>query len=556
MKLLPVISVLLLSVALCVSCGPDRRVDAVLSAADSLVFAAPDSAVALLESLDASRGSDDQTDRHALLLAKAREKAYVTVSDATPDSLLSRSIASLARAVRHFRGRGDSLEVQTLFYRGVLLGYRGDYSDALVSLMEAADRAADTDDHFYRAMASREQSAIYSSLYAYDQSAHLGQEAVEAFNLAGRPYHAAWSNVFLPQSLVYSGRTDEARDLIGKLMSDSLMMSDKALHRNLYDIAFNVSLECNDIALAEKYFEAYAGEGGVASSKQLSGMVSLKIKQGDIVGAKRYYDLALTARNNASDSAAADWAFVELARAQGNYKEALDRQTSLDNITNQATNRLITHPYTALLIDYYHEETLNKQLQLDEAEAENLIMILLVGLILSLAVLIVVLYRHRLKRKDLEREVLINDIVNLKRIISDEKEKLKTSNNSSFAINLLNDIVESASPLLTVNNGEARFGKNTKEIIMSLGNSSKQQGLETIVNNSNNMAMERFRCLPIGFSDAECSVALFVFLGFSNSSIATILQRKPESVRQIRCRIRNKLRACDLDDCNSLLRYF
>lgn len=109
MKLLPVISVLLLSVALCVSCGPDRRIDAVLSAADSLVFAAPDSAVALLESLDASRGSDDQIDRHALLLAKAREKAYVTVSDATPDSLLSRSIASLARAVRHFRGRGDSL---------------------------------------------------------------------------------------------------------------------------------------------------------------------------------------------------------------------------------------------------------------------------------------------------------------------------------------------------------------------------------------------------------------------------------------------------------------
>ena len=68
--------------------------------------------------------------------------------------------------------------------------------------------------------------------------------------------------------------------------------------------------------------------------------------------------------------------------------------------------------------------------------------------------------------------------------------------------------------------------------------------------------MARFRSSPVGFSDTECYVALFVFLGFSNTSIATILKLRCDNVRQIRYRIRTKLKAHDSDDCKSLLKYF
>ena len=294
------------------SCGGDRRVDTVLTSVDSLVFTAPDSAVRLLDSLTLDCASSAQLDRHALLTAKAREKAGIIVRDDTPDSMLSRSIDALGVAADHFRGRGDSLEVQTLFYRGVLLGYRGDYSEALVSLMEAADRAAETGDNFYRAMSYREQVKVYTYLYAYDQALRLSQEAVEAFTLAGRPLHAAWEKVFLPQSLAYIGMVDEARNMIDHLATDSIVVSNKALRKELYDIAINVCLKCNDPASAEKYFEAYSAEGGMASSKQLSSMVSLKLRQGDTAGSLHYYNLAIAACQDAVDSAAADWALVDL----------------------------------------------------------------------------------------------------------------------------------------------------------------------------------------------------------------------------------------------------
>ena len=292
--------------------GQHRRVDTVLASADCLVFTAPDSAVRLLDSLTLDCASSAQLDRHALLTAKAREKAGIIVRDDTPDSMLSRSIDALGVAADHFRGRGDSLEVQTLFYRGVLLGYRGDYSEALVSLMEAADRAAETGDNFYRAMSYREQVKVYTYLYAYDQALRLSQEAVEAFTLAGRPLHAAWEKVFLPQSLAYIGMVDEARNMIDHLATDSIVVSNKALRKELYDIAINVCLKCNDPASAEKYFEAYSAEGGMASSKQLSSMVSLKLRQGDTAGSLHYYNLAIAACQDAVDSAAADWALVDL----------------------------------------------------------------------------------------------------------------------------------------------------------------------------------------------------------------------------------------------------
>ncbi len=155
-KLLSVI-LFVIALAAFVSCGNDRRVEAVLNDADTLMFSRPDSAVAMLDSLDLGMASRFQRARHALLLTKAREKAYRPTDRL--DSLIS-------LAVTEFRGRGDSLETQALFYRGVLLNNRRDYSAALISLMDAVDRAAETGDDFYRAMAYREQADVYSRLYS------------------------------------------------------------------------------------------------------------------------------------------------------------------------------------------------------------------------------------------------------------------------------------------------------------------------------------------------------------------------------------------------------
>lgn len=91
---------------LLVACGGSSRVNEVLQAADELIFATPDSAVAVLDSLDLTDASRAQRARHALLLTKARKKAYIDIPD---DSLIN-------IAANYYRDHGDSLEVQSLYY--------------------------------------------------------------------------------------------------------------------------------------------------------------------------------------------------------------------------------------------------------------------------------------------------------------------------------------------------------------------------------------------------------------------------------------------------------
>ena len=140
------------------ACVGDNRVNETLQTADRLIFVAQDSAVIMLDNLDLDHASRAQRARHALLLTKAREKANITVTD---DSLI-------AIAADYYRGCGDSLEVQSLFYHGVILGYRDDYPRALLSLIQAADLADAIGDDFYRAMACREQVGVYTKLYEFD----------------------------------------------------------------------------------------------------------------------------------------------------------------------------------------------------------------------------------------------------------------------------------------------------------------------------------------------------------------------------------------------------
>ncbi|MDE6238935.1 MAG: hypothetical protein K2M54_02990, partial [Muribaculaceae bacterium] len=327
-----VISLILLMTA----CVGDNRVNETLQTADRLIFVAPDSAVIMLDSLDLDHASRAQRARHALLLTKAREKANITVTD---DSLI-------AIAADYYRGHGDSLEVQSLFYHGVILGYRDDYPRALLSLIQAADLADAIGDDFYRAMACREQVGVYTKLYEFDRAARLGEEAVRAFNRAGRPLHAAWERVFIPQSLLYSGNINAACDSIAVLATDSLIQSDPHLRQEFLHIATNVYFEKHDFEQSESYFDAYIDEGDAPSSKMLSQMAELVLAKGDITKAKHYYDLAIAAHLSASDSLAALAVLSQIYEAEGDFKNAHLLNIAVQNAATHSTNVLITHPYT------------------------------------------------------------------------------------------------------------------------------------------------------------------------------------------------------------------
>ena len=93
MKHLPVVILLMVAalVAVVTGCRGEVRYDARLTAADSLLTTAPDSALALVTALDsASLASEGDRAYHDLLVTQARYKCYIT---ATSDSDINRALA-------------------------------------------------------------------------------------------------------------------------------------------------------------------------------------------------------------------------------------------------------------------------------------------------------------------------------------------------------------------------------------------------------------------------------------------------------------------------------
>ena len=530
------------------ACVGDNRVNETLQTADQLIFVAPDSAVIMLDSLDLDHASRAQRAHHALLLTKARVKSYILLSD---DSLI-------AVAADYYRGHGDSLEVQSLYYRGAIQSRHGDHPDALLSLIQAADLADAIGDDFYRAMACREQVGVYTKLYEFDRAARLGEEAVRAFNRAGRPLHAAWERVFIPQSLLYSGNINAACDSIAVLATDSLIQSDPHLRQEFLHIATNVYFEKHDFEQSESYFDAYIDEGDAPSSKMLSQMAELVLAKGDITKAKHYYDLAIAAQQNATDSLAALAVLSQIYEAEGDFKNAHLLNVAAQNAATNSTNVLITHPYTALLNEYFHSEVGRQSLLLDEVWLRTIIWILIVAILSAVIIALIILYRRNMRRRADEKDILsdaINRLESQISVLSSRQNALSSEKKYSMA--LINSICEARTNMLSTDDNLHRFGKNVSDIMFSLTDRKNLSALEDLINGAYDNLMERFISQVPGITDKERTVAIFVFLGYSNTSIAAIMQYKSSTnVRQLRHKIKTKILADPSVDNSIFLRYF
>lgn len=192
----------------------DRRLDR----ADALACVNPGLALELLDSIDTSQLDKENLARFGLLRAKAADKSYRHIYN---DSLISFS-------ADYFTGRGDSLEIQALYYYGFGLSQQGNIDHALIALHEAYDKAVKTDNYFFAGMSARELANDYRVQLIRTRQLDFARKAKHYFTLAGANKHADWINLITLDGLIYSGFAEKADH-----MCDSLINS-----READDLAF------------------------------------------------------------------------------------------------------------------------------------------------------------------------------------------------------------------------------------------------------------------------------------------------------------------------------
>ena len=169
------VTVLVLCVAL--SCSDDTAVMAELDRAEAVMEEYPDSALALLDSLDRSRLTTREAKaRHSLLYSQALDKNYI---DLSTDSIINPAVKYYSR-----HGSPDD-RLKTQYYLGCIFRNAGDRERAMEHFVEAeryVDRATDWQavGRLYSA-----KRTIYADIYDFEKSYRDALLSAEYYGKAG-----------------------------------------------------------------------------------------------------------------------------------------------------------------------------------------------------------------------------------------------------------------------------------------------------------------------------------------------------------------------------------
>ncbi len=168
-----VIGLLVVLVAVVAGCGGSHRYDSRLVLADSLMQANPDSALALVQAVDAdSLSTEGDRAYRDLLLTQARYKCYIT---ATSDSAINRALAYY----RHHKGEREKL-TRAYIYKGAVMQELG-HPDSAMHYYKTAEATADPTDYFNRGFCNLRIGELYQFTSADSIVKTRMRKAMECF---------------------------------------------------------------------------------------------------------------------------------------------------------------------------------------------------------------------------------------------------------------------------------------------------------------------------------------------------------------------------------------
>ena len=231
----------------CTACyRSTRHVTEHLSQAEGLIWAAPDSALHILESISTSRHltGKEQAD-YALLLSLAQYRCYIPVSS---DSLIN-------LAIEYYKDKNDADKKGAAFYvKGCILEeYCKDIPNALLAYKEAEMCIPDMNEKRYVARIYSSLGYVNKKSFHFEPAKEYYQKAVQA-NIDGKDTVAYASNLLNLSTLYYTlHQADSANRCINTLIDIADSLNDLDLQVKIYNNIANRKIFEKNYAEAEKY---------------------------------------------------------------------------------------------------------------------------------------------------------------------------------------------------------------------------------------------------------------------------------------------------------------
>ena len=509
------------------------HVDNILNDVETYISERPDSALAVLDSIDRDMLTTRKvTSHHALLYAMALDKNFIDVSD---DSLAM-------TALEYYEHHGDrKYKARALYYLGLSHYYSQEYDKAIIEFTKA-EEVAQKHDSLYWGMTKVAQADTYGKIYNEVEEYHCICKAYEIYNSISATYYIDASKYRLATILIDMNRYDESdillldiiesSDISSKIKSVSLIAyaySQVVRFDNRYDLAVNVfekvlkDYDASFMSYKDYWAFAYALHclGRSDESKELVN----QLIQIDTTGTSDY------------------WQYV-IEKESLNYEVALNHLEKSTYKNEKEIELALKQELSLKQRDYYAAQS-----ELTSYKMRNRTLLLLSLISISLMVIgyILILISKYLRKQKEERDKYMEYIAEITRQLDEVKNDNSLKNKYIELYKSKFEVLRSLSDqyLQTENRIDAEkiIYKKVVSLVDEIRNDAEHRaGFEAMLDNDLDGIMTNFRKEMPKLKEIDYSIFSYWIAGFDVTTISRLLDTSLNIVYIRKTRIKQHIK--------------
>ena len=498
----------------CITGCENNRTERHLSDIESYIMEYPDSALAVLETMNRNLLTTDRLKaHHALLHAMALDKNFVDVSD---DSLAS-------IAVSFYSKKGPEMyEARSLYYLGLSYYYAQDYNAAILEFTKA-ENVAQRSDSLYWGFVKVAQADTYTKTHSYREAINCLSLASEIYHNIDADYYFSLSELRIAQTLLNLECFEQGEAVLLKLMqqeglNELLELSVKASYAfvcasqkgdyssavRLYDEVF----KRNNIVMSVNDYWAYVFALNSLGRKDDAGNLMEQLNDIDSSGITNY------------------WMYM-IKKSDGDYREALKYLEKSTTEIDKEVTKALQQSLSLSQRDYYESEYQNA-----EYKARNRKLMAISVAASSLLVLLIVLWGTAVyvRRQREEKEYYLNYADEVRRQLEASKNenypelKRKYLEICKSKFELIGSLYEEYILYHGKKNAEHSVYAKVSEIINDFINDDAYKSqLESVIDESLDGIMSKLRTEMPRFKEVDYSIFSFMIIGFDVTTISHLL---------------------------------
>ena len=500
-----------------------------LNDVESYIMERPDSALAVLDSIDRTLLSSDRNRaHHALLHAMALDKNFIDVSD---DSIAQISVDYYSR-----RG-SDRHYARSLYYLGVAYYYQGAYDKAILELTKA-ERVAMQCDSLYWGMTKSFQARAYDRTYNNKEELNCLLDAYRIYDEIGDVYKK--QSVHLRMANLYSAISNYDKseimfkDIIESPTADSLIKS-----YALCGYAF-MNVVRSELDLALGVYETILNEAPDIMTQQDYWAYAYALS---VSGREEDAD-KLICNFDSETSDALYWQY-RIQKKKGNIDKALRFLENSNLNDNEIIEECLSQSLSLAQRNYYESQCELAEYKAS-SRAKTVIIILAVSALLIILIVFFALRSIRLQNEEKERylQYAAEIRLQLQKAKSEDYPSLKKRYLDLYKTRFetIGAIYEQCSLSTGMENAEHLIYEKVQSMVSDFRNEiSDTEEFEAMLNVDLDDVVSRLRNEVPRIKQVDVSMFCFMAIGFDVTTISHLMNVSMNTIYIRKSRLRQKI---------------